>query len=199
MSKARGTLLVKGTDGLPLSSEPVRLVPCARKEKSVDVSHLDVLAVCYTAADGTDYWVTNESNAAEVTRHQAITPTVIADKDWSTFRQRFMNYSRSAPSLSLIKLLAAAGVPFCGEKVRQLILDDCNHWRAALADMVYERDMSAYQALVLIHREKGDKAAVEVPRWIPHLHLKKTWFAFTNIDDAMSVKFSFPKSTLIEL
>lgn len=154
-------------------------------------------ALCFVGGDEVEYWIAGETAKVDV---EEVRMTRIPDKDWAAFRSRFINMGTTVPALAFIKLLVEAGVPLCNDKVSQILTDDSNHWRAAVADMVYERDMRKFEAIVLVHKDKDKKGEpVVVPRWIPHQHMKKSWFAFTNLDDAMSVKFSFPKSTLIEL
>jgi hypothetical protein len=162
--------------------------------------------VCYIGPDGTNHCVFPYSVLAEFITPDKLpqpnTITAVPDEQWEKFAGRFREVSARPPWLSLISLLVEHHVPICGEKMGKIVTkqDGDPHWASTLADMVYAHDMKKFGALVLVHRSREQKnEQVVLPAWIPHTHLKKTWFGFENIDAAMSVKFSFPQCTMIEL
>lgn len=152
----------------------------------------------YSAVDGTEYWVAREGQSDAVRDFiGAASLTLIDDAAWPKVRSRLSKAIYGTGGFSLLKLFFELGVPCVSEKAREFILSG-HHLRSTIADFIMTRDLSGVSALVLIHQEDRT-ALVEFPDWIEQRRLTKIWYAFKDIDSAMSAKLLFPSASLIEL
>lgn len=168
-----------------------------------EMNALKSLAFGYTTPKGEVHWVTGPANGAVAEGRLAgahlhsITVTE-TDRVFAKLLSYFIDAMSATKSpLEFLLGMQKAGVPLMREKTFEILASN-HQYRSTIADMVFHRDIDKYAAVV--HVSDRNKDRIDMPTWIGEVdHITMRWFGCYRVDEALTVKMSFDRVTIIEL